>query len=334
MKRPITLYTGQWADMPLKDLVRKAQEWGLDGLELACAGDHFEVDKALDSDRYLKDKRDLLEQHGLKCWALTQHLVGQCVCDDPIDERHRRIVPARVWGDGNPEGVRQRATEEVKRTGQAAAAFGVNMVVGFTGSKIWLTVAGFPPVPPEMIEAGYRDFADRWNPILDVFDQVGVRWASEVHPAEIAYDFWTTRRVLEALNYRKAFGLNMDPSHLYWQMVDPIGFIYEYRDSIVYVHVKDALRVLDGRNGILSSHLPFGNHQRGWDFVSPGRGEVPFERIFRALNDVGYAGPLSIEWEDNGMDRLQGVPEAVAMIKRLELTPSTVKFEAAYESKA
>jgi sugar phosphate isomerase/epimerase len=334
MKRPITLYTGQWADMPLKELVRKAQEWGLDGLELACAGDHFEVDKALDSDRYLKDKRDLLEQHGLKCWALTQHLVGQCVCDDPIDERHQRIVPARVWGDGNPEGVRQRATEEVKRTGQAAGAFGVNMVVGFTGSKIWLTVAGFPPVPPEMIEAGYRDFADRWNPILDVFDQVGVRWASEVHPAEIAYDFWTTRRVLEALNYRKAFGLNMDPSHLYWQMVDPIGFIYEYRDSIVYVHVKDALRVLDGRNGILSSHLPFGNHQRGWDFVSPGRGEVPFERIFRALNDVGYAGPLSIEWEDNGMDRLQGVPEAVAMIKRLELTPSTVKFEAAYESKA
>jgi sugar phosphate isomerase/epimerase len=334
MARPVTLYTGQWADMPLDVLAQKASEWGLDGLELACAGDHFEVNKALESDGYIRAKHDQLEKYGLKCWALTQHLVGQCVADDPIDERHRRIIPARIWGDGNPEGVRRRAAEEMKQTGHAAAAFGVKLVVGFGGSKIWHTVAGFPPVPPEMIEAGYKDFADRWNPVMDVFDQVGVRWALEVHPAEIAYDFWTTRRVLEALNYRKTFGLNMDPSHLYWQMVDPVAFVYEYSEYICWVHVKDAKRVLDGRNGILSSHLPFGSHRRGWNFVSPGRGAVEFEPIFRALNDVDYTGPVSIEWEDNGMNRLQGVPEAIAMIKRLELTPSDVSFDAAYAAKS
>ena len=331
MTRPISMYTGQWADMPLETLLQKMSEWGFDGVELACAGEHFDVVKALEDDGYIPAKKALLEKYGLKCVCLTSHLVGQCVCDDPIDERHRRIVPEDIWGDGDPEGVRQRAAEHMKLTGKAAAEFGLDLIVGFTGSKVWLTVAGFPPVPLEMIEEGYQDLSDRWNPILDVYDEVGVRFALEVHPSEIAYDFWTARRTLEAMNYRETFGFNMDPSHLYWQMVDPEAFIYEFGESIYHVHVKDAIRVLDGRNGILSSHLPFGDHRRGWNFVSPGRGGVNFERIFRALNAVGYEGPLSVEWEDNGMDREQGAPEAVAMIKRLDLTPSSVRFDAAYE---
>lgn len=333
MSRPVTLFTGQWADVPLETLVRKVYEWGFDGLELACWGDHFEVDKALEDDTYIRAKRNLLEKYGLKCFAISAHLVGQCVCDDPIDERHKRIIPSRIWGNGDPEGVRQRAAEEMKNTACAAAKFGVQLVNGFTGSKIWHMLAMFPPVPPEMIEAGYKDLAERWNPILDVFDEVGVKFALEVHPAEIAYDFWTTKRTLEVMNYRETFGINLDPSHLYWQMVDPVAFVYEFGDRIYHVHVKDSIRVLDGRNGILSSHLFFGDHRRGWNFVSPGRGQVPFERIFRALNTVGYQGPLSIEWEDNDMKREQGAPEAVARVRRLDLTPSDMAFDAAYESK-
>jgi sugar phosphate isomerase/epimerase len=333
MARPVTLFTGQWADLPLAKLAEKVSTWGFDGLELACWGDHFEVNKALESDKYLRDKRDLLEKYNLKCWAISTHLVGQCVCDHPIDERHKGMIPSRLWGDGNPEGVRQRAAEEVKNTARAAAAFGVKIVNGFTGSKIWHTLAMFPPVPPEMIENGYKDFADRWNPILDVFDQVGVKFGLEVHPSEIAYDFWTTQRTLEAVNRRPAFGINFDPSHLYWQMVDPVPFVYEFADRIYHMHVKESIRVLDGRNSILSSHLFFGDHRRGWDFVSPGRGGVPFERVFRALNDIGYEGPYSIEWEDNGMNRDQGAPEALAMVRRLDITPSNVAFDAAFASK-
>lgn len=334
MTRPVTLFTGQWADLPLETLAEKASAWGFDGLELACWGDHFEVDKALESDRYLREKRDLLERHRLKCWAISTHLVGQCVCDDPIDERHKGILPARIWGDGDPEGVRRRAAEDVKNAARAAAAFGVKIVNGFTGSKIWKTVAGFPPVPASMIEDGYRDFADRWNPVLDVFDEVGVKFALEVHPSEIAYDFWTTGRVLEAIGRRPAFGINFDPSHLYWQMVDPEEFVYAYSDRIFHMHVKESIRRLNGRNGILASHLSFGDYRRGWDFVSPGRGGVPFERVFRALNTVGYQGPLSIEWEDNGMNRDQGAPEALALCRRLDLTPSDVAFDAAFASKS
>lgn len=333
MARPVTLFTGQWADLPLEALAQKVSEWGFDGLELACWGDHFEVDKALEDDSYVQSRWDILNKYGLNCFAISTHLVGQCVCDDPIDERHESILPSRLWGDGDPEGVRQRCAEEVKNTARAAAKFGVDVVVGFTGSKIWHVLALFPPVPPEMIEAGYQDLADRWNPILDVFDEVGVKYALEVHPSEIAYDFWTAKRTLEALDHRETFGFNFDPSHLYWQMLDPTEFIYEFADRMYHMHVKEAVRNLNGRNGILSSHLLFGDHRRGWDFVSPGRGGVPFERVFRALNDVGYDGPLSIEWEDMGMHRDQGAPEALAMVRRLDLTPSDVAFDAAFEAK-
>lgn len=331
MGRPVTLFTGQWADLPLETLAGKVRDWGFDGLELACWGDHFEVTKALEDDGYVRRKRELLEQHGLKVWAISNHLVGQAVADRIIDERHKGILPPHVWGDGDPDGVRERAAEEIKNTARAAAALGVDLVNGFTGSPIWHVLAMFPPVPPEMIEAGYREFADRWNPILDVFDELGLRFGLEVHPSEIAYDFWTTKRTLEALNRRESFGINFDPSHLYWQMVDPVAFVLEFGDRIYHAHVKESVRVLDGRNGILGSHLLFGDPHRGWDFVSPGRGGVPFERVFRALNSVGYNGPLSIEWEDNGMNRDQGGPEALAMVRRLDLTPSTQAFDDAFK---
>lgn len=333
MGRPVTLFTGQWADLPFETMVEKAKSFGYDGLELACWGDHFDVEKALSDDSYVKGRWDVLNKHGMKCYAISTHLVGQAVCDAIIDERHKGILPSRIWGDGDPEGVRQRAAEDVKNTARAAAKFGVKVVNGFTGSKIWHVLAMFPPVPPAMIEDGYKDFADRWNPILDVFDEAGVKFGLEVHPSEIAYDYWSTKRALEAVNRRPAFGINFDPSHLYWQMVDPVAFVHEYGDRIYHVHIKESVRRLDGRNGILGSHLAFGDYRRGWDFVSPGRGGVPFEQVFRALNAVDYQGPLSVEWEDNGMNRDQGAPEALALARRLDLTPSSVAFEAAFASK-
>jgi sugar phosphate isomerase/epimerase len=333
MPRPVTLFSGQWADLPFEVFCQKVKSFGYDGVEIACWGDHFEVDKALAQDGYVQSRWDILNKYGLQCFAISTHLVGQCVGDGIIDERHKSILPSRLWGDGDAEGVRQRCAEEVKNTAKAAAQFGVKVVNGFVGSKIWHVLAMFPPVPPSMIEDGYRDFAARWKPIMDVFQAQGVKYALEVHPSEIAYDFWTTKRALEAIDHHPAFGINFDPSHLYWQMVDPVPFIYEFKDRIFHMHVKESVRVLDGRNGILGSHLFFGDYRRGWDFVSPGRGGVPFERVFRALNDIGYAGPLSVEWEDNGMNRDQGAPEALAMVRRLDLVPSNVAFDAAFAAK-
>lgn len=333
MARPVTMFTGQWADLPLEEICKKVSKWGYDGLELACWGDHFETDKALAGDTYLKDKKALLEKYKLKCWAISTHLAGQCVCDDPIDERHKGIIPPRIWGDGKAEGVRERAAQEVKDTAQAAAAFGVKIVNGFTGSKIWPYLAGFPPVPAKMLEAGYRDFADRWNPIIDAFDKLKVKFALEVHPSEIAYDFWTTQKTLDAVKRRPGFGINFDPSHLNWQMLDSVAFVLAYGDRIYHMHVKDSIRIHDGRNGALGSHLAFGDMRRGWDFVSPGHGNIPFERVFRALTSVGYQGPLSVEWEDCGMDREWGAQDALQFVRRTDFEASKVAFDAAFESK-
>ncbi|WP_228539739.1 sugar phosphate isomerase/epimerase [Nocardia sp. XZ_19_385] len=332
--RPITLFTGQWADLPFEQVCALAADWGYDGLEIACSGDHFEVDKALFDPNYVAAKRKTLERHGLQVFAISNHLVGQAICDHPIDERHRAIIPARIWGDGEPEGVRRRAAAEMADTARAAAALGVRTVVGFTGSSIWHTVAMFPPVPPETIDRGYQDFADRWNPILDVFDTEGIRFAHEVHPSEIAYDYWTTVRALAAVDHRPAFGLNWDPSHFIWQDLDPVAFILDFADRIYHVDCKDTkLRCTDGRRGRLSSHLPWADFRRGWDFVSTGRGDVPWEDCFRALNAIGYTGPISIEWEDAGMDRTIGAPEALSFIRRYNaITPPAAAFDAAFDN--
>jgi sugar phosphate isomerase/epimerase len=257
--------------------------------------------------------------------------VGQCVADALIDERHKGIVPDYVWGDGNPEGVRQRAAEEVQNTARAAATFGVKQVNGFTGSPIWHMLYSFPPNNWETIEAGYREFADRWNPIMDVFDEVGVRFGLEVHPTEIAYDIPTTEKTLAAIGRRPAFGINFDPSHLHHQFVDPVLFLETFADRIYHVHVKESERNLNGRTSILGSHLNFGDPRRGWDFVSPGHGGIAWEPIFRTLNRIGYTGPLSVEWEDVGMDREYGAADACKYVRQHDFPSSNRAFDAAFQ---
>jgi sugar phosphate isomerase/epimerase len=330
MGRPVTLFTGQWADLPLTELAPKAAAWGYDGLELACWGDHLDVVRAAEDPDYCVGKREMLASHGLDVWAISNHLVGQAVCDQ-IDERHRSILPDRVWGDGEPEAVRARAAEEMMVTARAAANLDVPVVNGFTGSAIWPLLYSFPPVPPERIDAGFRDFAARWGPILDVFDEVGVRFALEVHPTEIAFDTVSAQRAIDALSGREAFGFNYDPSHLAYQGVDCVEFVLRFGTRIYHAHMKDVWwsdRPMP--SGVFGGHLPFGDRDRYWDFRSLGRGRVPFEEVIRALNRVGYDGPLSVEWEDSGMDREHGAAEACAFVRALDFPGSSSAFDAAF----
>jgi sugar phosphate isomerase/epimerase len=330
MARPVTLFTGQWADLPLETLAARAARWGYDGLELACWGDHFDVRRALAEDDYAAGRRALLARHGLQLHAISNHLVGQAVCD-PIDERHRAILPPHVWGDGDAEGVRQRAAREMIDTAHAAARAGVGVVNGFTGSSIWHLLYAFPPVPEAMIDAGYADFARRWTPILDAFRDAGVRFALEVHPTEIAFDISSAERALAAVDHHPAFGFNYDPSHLGYQRVDYLAFLERFGDRIFHAHMKDVWwSDVPTRSGTFGGHLPFGHRDRGWDFRSIGRGRIAFEEVVRGLNRVGYAGPLSVEWEDAGMEREAGAREACAHIRRVDFAPSAVAFDAAF----
>jgi len=331
MGRPVTMFTGQWADMPLEELAKKMSSFGYDGLELACWGDHMDANKAATDTDYCQKQLKILEKNGLKVWAISNHIISQLVCDPNDDARSDGFAPEDCAGDA--EKKRQWAIETVKNSARAAKNLGLEVVNGFTGSPIWHMLYSFPPVSPDMIEDGFKYFAKMWNPILDVFDECGVKFALEVHPTEIAYDIVTAKRALEAIDNRKTFGFNFDPSHLIWQRVDPVRFIREFPDRIYHVHMKDAALQLDGRAGILGSHLNFGEPERGWDFRSLGHGDVNFEEIIRALNQIGYSGPLSVEWEDSGMNRMHGAEEACEFVRKVNFEPSKLAFDAAFEEK-
>ncbi|MFC8182149.1 sugar phosphate isomerase/epimerase family protein [Rhodococcus sp. NPDC057297] len=330
---PVTLFTGQWADLPLEDVARLAASWGYDGLEIAASGDHLDLLRADEDPAYLGERLEIVERHGLRVHAISNHLTGQAVCDDPIDFRHEAIVRPYTWGDGEPEGVRQRAAQDMKRAARVARRLGASVVTGFTGSKIWPYVAQFPPVPESVIDDGYEDFARRWTPILDVFAEEGVRYAHEIHPSEIAYDHWTLVRSLEAIDGHPAFGVNWDPSHMLWQGMDVVGFIWDFQDRICHVDCKDTrIRPANGRTGILGSHLPWGDPRRQWDFVSTGHGDVPWEDSFRALRAIGYNGPFSVEWEDAGMDRQHGAAQAVDFVRNLLWERPSHSFDSSFSN--
>jgi sugar phosphate isomerase/epimerase len=341
MARPVTLFTGQWADLPLKELAPLAKKMGFDGLEVACWGDHFDVNAAAESKKYCQDQWQILTDNGLTAFSVSNHLVGQAVCD-LIDERHKAILSPEIWGDGDPEGVRQRAAESLKKSAKACRNFidakphkdidFPAVVNGFSGSSIWHGCYAFPPTSQAFLQKGYDDFAKRFIPILDAFDAVNVNFALEVHPTEIAFDIGSAHRALDAVKGHRRFGFNYDPSHLGYQGVDYVKFIREFKDRIYHCHMKDAWWGHgNGDVGVFGGHTDFGDPRRYWDFRSIGHGDVRFEDIIVALNDIGYNGPLSIEWEDIRMDRVHGARESCQNVKSYDFTPSRVAFDAAFE---
>ena len=324
MSRPVTLFTGQWADLTFEDICKIASGMGYDGLEIACWGDHMDVRKAAVDPDYCKNRREILQKYNLKCWALGAHLSGQCV-GDLYDPRLDNFAPAAV--KGKPEEIRKWAVEEMKYTARAAKNMGCYVVTGFMGSPIWKFFYSFPQTTEQMIEEGFDRIVELWTPILDEFKSLGIKFALEVHPTEIAFDYYTAGKLLEKFNYHTALGFNFDPSHLLWQGVNPALFLRDYSSHIFHVHMKDAAVTLDGRSGILGSHITFGDNRRGWNFRSLGHGDVKFEEIIRELNAMGYSGPLSVEWEDSGMDRMFGGKEACEFVKKINFSPSTIAFD-------
>lgn len=321
MSRPVLLFSGQWTQSPLEELAQKLSDWGYQGLELCCWGDHFEVQRALSEDDYCQQKLDLLARHDLQVLVLSNHRVGQAVCDR-IEPRHKKILPDYVWGDGDPEGVQERAAAEMLATVQAAQKLGVNVISGFTGSALWPGVMGYPANNPAEVDDGLRDFAHRFGPILDACRDAGIRFAVEVHPGQIAFDLYSAEMALEAVEGRDEFGFTFDPSHLHWQGVDPVEFLRRFPDRIFHVHIKDLAMTLNGRTGILNAYQPYGDARRGWEFRSPGHGGIDWESVIRTLNAIHYEGPLSIEWSDAGMDRDTGAEEACKFVKRLDFPPA------------
>ncbi|MDR2069941.1 MAG: sugar phosphate isomerase/epimerase [Treponema sp.] len=325
MKRLITLASGQFGDIGLEELCAAAAKMGYEGLELATHA-HFDVKRALNDDSYIPFVKETLAKHGLQCQAISAHLTGQCV-GDLWDERLDNFAPRELAG--KPEAIRAWAVEEMKNTARAAQKCGVKVVNGFTGSPIWARWYSYPQTSEEMIEAGFALIYDLWSPIFDVFDQCGIKFALEVHPSEIAFDYYTAKRLLEKFNYRETLGFNFDPSHLVWQGVSETVFIRKFAKRIYHVHLKDVKLFKNELAGILGSFLPFGDTRRAWNFVSLGHGDTDFDGIIRELNAAGYEGPLSVEWEDSGMDRFFGAAESCEYAKRINFSSSLMAFDEA-----
>lgn len=327
--RPITLASGQFGDLSFEKLCEFSSSSGFDGLELATHA-HFDVNRAISDDVYLVHVKDTLKAYGLECYALSAHLVGQCVGSD-WDQRLDNFAPTRL--SGNAAAIKAWAVDEMKNTAIAANKMGISIVTCFMGSPIWNYWYSFPQTSAEMISGGFQKIYDVWSPIFDVFDEYEVKFALEIHPTEIAFDYYTTQRLLETFHHRQTLGINFDPSHLVWQGINEKTFIHDFSNRIYHVHMKDVKLNRSDRSGILGSHLEFGDVRRGWNFVSLGHGNVDFDGIIRELNQIGYSGPLSIEWEDSGMEREFGVREALEFVRCINFSPSSIAFDSALKTK-
>ncbi|HVI41118.1 MAG TPA: sugar phosphate isomerase/epimerase, partial [Anaerovoracaceae bacterium] len=248
--RKLGLISGQFADIPLEELCAKMNEMGYQSIELACLGDHFNVREAATNKKYCEEKLDLLERYGIECKVIAGHLIGQCV-GDLYDPRLDNFAPPELAG--NSQAIREWAVEEMKLLARAASNMGVQVVSFFTGSPIWRYLYSFPQATPEMIEAGYDEIVKLWAPIMDEYDKYNVKLALEVHPTEIAFDYYTTERLLKKFNNRETLGITFDPSHLTWQNVNPVIFLRDFMLRVYNVHMKDVKLNRDGKAGILGS---------------------------------------------------------------------------------
>lgn len=323
--RKITLFAGQWIDLKLEDFLHISESIGFDGVDLVFRPNMLDLDRLLSDEYYCEEKKLLLQKHNLTLNSVSAAYIGKCV-GDIYDIRHNALVPNRY--QNKPEEIRKWAAEEMLKAPEAAKKLGCHIVHSFLGSPVWNMFYAYPKRPEELVEEGFEQIAQRWLPILDEFERQGVYLAFEVHPTEIAYDYYTLQKLLKVLKYHSMFRLNYDPSHLIWQGMDPVMFLKDFAERIINVHIKDVKMQLDGRSSVLCSHLPFGDGRRGWNFRTPGHGDVPFEEIIRELNQNGYKGALTIEWEDNGMCRDIGVKEAYEYVKKLNFPVSEIEFDA------
>ena len=294
MKRPITITTGQFGDMSLEELCKLTSQIGYDGLEIACHA-HLDVHRVLADDAYVAAFQDTLARYNLKCWALGAHLIGQCVGDN-WDPRLDNFAPNALAG--KPEEIRAWAIEEMKTVARAAKKLGIHVVTCFLGSPIWPYWYSFPQTPPEMVDAGFARIKELWTPIFDVFDECDVKFALEVHPTEIAFDYYSTAKLLEVFDRRPTLGLNFDPSHPYLLGASYIKPVYEFADSIFHVHFKD-IQIYQDK---VDEYGRF-SHPALWHSPKlPGLGGVDFAAFCSALNDIRYTGPACIEVEDRAYE--------------------------------
>jgi sugar phosphate isomerase/epimerase len=298
------LLTAAFPDAPLERVAGWAGSEGFELLEIACwpasAGErrryagvsHIDVE-SFDPD----EVHGMLERHGLGISALAYY-------------------PNNLAGD---DAVREEANAHLRRVIDAAQRLGVGIVGTFVGND------KDRPLPENL-----RRFREIWPPLVEYAGERGVKIAIENCPMIFSWDEWPGGsnlawspaiwdELFEAIPSPN-FGLNLDPSHLVWLMIDYERAVYDYAERIFHVHAKDMEIRRDGlyRHGTFSAGM-------GWQVPRlPGLGEVRFDRFVAALYAVGYDHVVSVEHEDR---RFEGDEELVKrgfLIARNTLRPLLV----------
>ncbi len=309
----IGLFTVLFNDKPLEEVADYAAGLGYEMFELAAwrGSNHFDTDKAAEDPSYAKGIKKMLADRGIEISALSNHLSSQMVLpfkDASLDEWAGTSDKEEMWKFGR---------EHTIKTAQVASALEIETVVGFFGSTVWESWYIWPPQRLEIYEEGWELFLERWDPILDEFKKLGVRFAHEVHPTEIAYNIYTAEEAVKRLN-RDDWGFNFDPAHMVWQMIDPVIFIKTFGSRIFHVHAKDWELQQDilAKDGVTSTGS-WQRPDRAARYRVPGWGDVNWRRVMTALLEVGYDYVLSFEHEDPVMSEEDGCEQAIQFLKPL-----------------
>ena len=282
----------------------------------------FDIEKAGNSKNYCEEIKGIVNSNGLEISELSTHLQGQLVAShSAYDKMFDAFAPSKLHG--NVKARTEWAIEQVKLAANASCNLEIDVMASFSGSLLFHTMYPWPQRPKGLVEAGFKELAKRWIPILDHCKDKGVEVCYEIHPGEDLHDGVTYERFLKATDNHTSAKILYDPSHFILQQLDYIQFIDFYHDKIRMFHVKDAEFNPSGKSGVYGGYEDWIN--RPGRFRSLGDGQIDFKSIFSKLSQYDFDGWAVLEWECCIKSPDQGAKEGVKFINDhiIEVTKQT-----------